>query len=93
MCNKKIIKYELFKEYKQIIKKSNGEFITSNYSFENYYKKYTKSIEQKVYCIEQISMEKNLIHIFLAITLDSRFHQFQAITKMIKGFYKSYFNT
>ncbi len=90
-------KLSLEKEYKQqsfftnkhFIKKSTGEFITPNYSFENYYKKYTKSIEQKVYCIEQIAREKNLVPVFLTITLNSRFHPFQAITRDGKRLYTS----
>lgn len=78
-----------FFKNKQFVKKSSGEFITPSYSFENHYKKYNKSIEQKVYCIERIAKDKNLVPIFITITLDSRFHPFKSISRNEKRLYTS----
>lgn len=83
----KYYKSSLEKEYKQqkyfknlLIKDLNKkENIKINYSFEKYYKKYTKSIEQKVFAIEEIAKERNLVPVFLTFTLPTEFHPFQSI--------------
>ncbi|MDN5049329.1 phage integrase SAM-like domain-containing protein [Aliarcobacter butzleri] len=38
---------------------TKNENIKINYSFEKYYRKYTKSIEQKVFALEKIAEERN----------------------------------
>lgn len=56
-----------------------GECFQMYHSFEKYYKAYTKSIEQKVYTIETLSKEKNLVPVFVTLTLPSSYHPFQSI--------------
>lgn len=62
-----------------IINSATNEAIDINYSFEKYYKKYTKSIEQKIYTIEAIAKEKDLEPVFMTLTLPSMYHPFQSI--------------
>jgi len=57
-----------------------GETYQLNHSFEKYYKKYTKSIEQKIYAIEAIARKKGLVPVFMTLTLPSAFHPFQSIS-------------
>ncbi len=59
---------------------TTGQVIQLNHSFEKYYKNYTKSIEQKVYTIENIAKEKDLVPIFITLTLPSNYHPFQSIS-------------
>ena len=56
-----------------------GEQLNLYYSFEKYYKNYTKSIEQKVYAIEKIAKDRDLVPIFITLTLPSNYHPFQSI--------------
>jgi len=56
-----------------------GELLQLNHSFEKYYKNYTKSIEQKVYALEKIARDDDLVPIFITLTLPSRFHPFQSV--------------
>lgn len=56
-----------------------GECLNINYTFDNNYKKYIKSIEQKVFCIEELAREENLIPLFITFTLPSHFHPFSSI--------------
>jgi hypothetical protein len=56
-----------------------GESYQITHSFEKYYKKYTKSIEQKIYTIEALARKKGLIPVFITLTLPSEFHPFRSI--------------
>lgn len=58
---------------------NNGETTKLHHSFEKYYKNYTKSIEQKVYTIEKIAKDRDLVPIFITLTLPSKYHPFQSI--------------
>ncbi len=82
-------KQQSFFKNKQFVKSSTGEFITPSYTFENHYKKYSKSIEAKVYCIEQLAKDKGLVPIFLTITLDERFYPFQSVSYKDERLYTS----
>ena len=53
---------------------STNEVLDINYNFEKYYKKYTKSIEQKIYTIESICKRKDLVPVFVTLTLPSEYH-------------------
>lgn len=66
------------KKYLFCNEKTN-ERLTINYNFKTNYKKYIKSIEQKVFCIEELAKEENLIPLFITFTLPSRFHPFLSI--------------
>lgn len=66
---------------------STNETLDIDYSFEKYYKKYTKSIEQKVYTIEAIAKEKELVPVFITLTLPSAFHPFKSIEYKDKRLY------
>ena len=57
-----------------------GETYRLDHSFEKYYKKYTKSIEQKIYTIEAIARKKGLVPVFMTLTLPTAFHPFQSIS-------------
>ena len=46
-----------------------GESYQITHSFEKYYKKYTKSIEQKIYAIEALARKKALVPVFMTFTL------------------------
>ena len=70
-----------------IINSTTNEALDINYSFEKYYKKYTKSIEQKIYTIEAIAKEKDLEPVFLTLTLPSMYHPFQSINYKGKRLY------
>ncbi|WP_457747496.1 replication endonuclease [Sulfurimonas sp.] len=67
--------------YKRMIltNQDSGEVLQMNHSFEKDYKKYTKSIEQKVYALEQEAKDKNLQPIFLTLTLPSAYHPFISV--------------
>lgn len=67
----------------------NGECFQMYHSFEKYYKTYTKSIEQKVYTIETLAKEKNLVPVFVTLTLPSHYHPFQSIEYKGKRLYTS----
>lgn len=82
-------KQQSFFKNKQFVKSSTGEFITPSYSFENHYKMYSKSIEAKVYCIEQLSNNRGLLPIFLTFTNDERFYPFQSISYNNERLYTS----
>lgn len=82
-------KQQSFFKNKQFVRSSTGEFITPAYTFENHFKKYSKSIEAKVYCIEQLSRDKGLVPIFLTICLDERFYPFQSISYKDERLYTS----
>jgi len=56
-----------------------GESYQITHSFEKYYKKYTKSIEQKIYTIEALARKKALVPVFMTLTLPSEFHPFKSI--------------
>ncbi|MFA5687492.1 MAG: replication endonuclease [Bacilli bacterium] len=58
---------------------ATGELLQIHHSFEKYYKNYTKSIEQKVYAVEKIARDRDLVPVFITLTLPSRFHPFQSI--------------
>lgn len=65
---------------RMFIKNDNSsEVIKLHHSFEKYYKSYTKSVEQKVYAIEKIAKDKDLVPIFITLTLPSHYHPFQSI--------------
>ena len=51
------------------VKAKTGEVLKKNHNFENEYKKYTKSIEQKVYAVEKIARDRGLVPIFITLTL------------------------
>ncbi|WP_067174760.1 replication endonuclease [Sulfurospirillum sp. UCH001] len=72
-----------------IIANSSGECFQMYHSFEKYYKVYTKSIEQKVYTIEALAKEKNLVPVFITLTLPSHYHPFQSIEYKGKRLYTS----
>ncbi|WNL29021.1 hypothetical protein [Aliarcobacter cryaerophilus] len=42
-----------------------GECLNLNYNFDSYYKKYSNSIEQKIYTIEELAKEENLVPLFM----------------------------
>ncbi len=83
----KYYKTSLEKEQKQqsyykkmtLANMQTGETVNMNYSFENYYKKYTKSIEQKVYALEAIAKKRGLVPIFVTMTLPREYHPFRSI--------------
>lgn len=75
------LKYNIIKD------SSTNKIININYNFDKYYKKYTKSIEQKVYTIENIAKEKNLLPVFITLTLPSIFHPFKSINYKSKRLY------
>ena len=56
-----------------------GEAYKITHSFEKDYKKYTKSIEQKIYTIEALARKKELAPVFMTLTLPSQFHPFRSI--------------
>jgi len=56
-----------------------GESYQITHSFEKYYKKYTKSIEQKIYTIEALARKNGLVPVFMTLTLPSEFHPFKSI--------------
>jgi len=62
-----------------VVNQGSGEVIQINHSFENEYKKYTKSIEQKVYALEQVAKNKSLKPIFITLTLPSEYHPFISV--------------
>jgi len=68
---------------------ATGEQLNLNYSFEKYYKKYTKSIEQKIYTIESIAKDKSLIPVFVTLTLPNEYHPFKSINYKGKRLYTS----
>lgn len=89
-------KVSLEKEYAQqsyfknnTIVNSKGECFQMYHSFEKYYKSYTKSIEQKVYTIETLAKEKELVPVFVTLTLPSNYHPFQSIEYKGKRLYTS----
>jgi len=83
----KFYKTSLAKEQKQqdyfknveFVNTKTGEFIKKNYNFEKYYKKYTKSIEQKIYAIEILAKKEKLTPVFITFTLPGNFHPFKSI--------------
>jgi len=68
---------------------ATGEQLNLNYSFEKYYKKYTKSIEQKIYTIESIAKDKSLVPVFVTLTLPNEYHPFKSINYKGKRLYTS----
>lgn len=77
-----------FLKYNMILRnQSTNEVLDINYNFEKYYKKYTKSIEQKIYTIESISKEKDLVPVFVTLTLPSEYHPFKSIKYKDKRLY------
>lgn len=82
-------KQQDFFSKKSFVNLTSGEVINPSYSFEKYYKKYSKSIEQKVYCIEQLAKDYDLVPVFMTLTLDSRFHPFQSVNRNGKRLYVS----
>lgn len=66
---------------------ATNELLNLNYSFEKYYKKYTKSIEQKVYTIEAKATQNNLVPVFITLTLPNYFHPFKSINYNNKRLY------
>jgi hypothetical protein len=66
---------------------NSGECLNINYNFENNYKKYIKSIEQKIYTIEELAKEEDLIPIFITFTLPSNHHPFCSINYNEKRLY------
>ncbi len=66
-----------------------GECLNINYSFDNNYKKYIKSIEQKIFCIEDLAKEEGLMPIFITFTLPSNFHPFSSINYKNRRLYTS----
>ena len=62
-----------------VANQTSGEVIQMNHSFEKEYKKYTKSIEQKVYALEQVAKDKGLKPIFITLTLPSEYHPFISV--------------
>jgi hypothetical protein len=77
-----------FLKYNMILRnQSTNEVLDINYNFEKYYKKYTKSIEQKVYTIEAISKEKDLVPVFITLTLPTQYHPFKSIKYKDKRLY------
>ncbi|MDX9900900.1 MAG: replication endonuclease [Aliarcobacter sp.] len=77
-----------FLKYNMILKnQATKEILDINYSFDKYYKKYTKSIEQKVYTIEAIAKEKNLVPVFVTLTLPTQYHPFKSIKYKDKRLY------
>jgi hypothetical protein len=72
-----------------LLNSASGEVLKLNHSFEKYYNKYTKSIEQKVYAIEQIAKDKKLTPVFITLTLPSTFHPFKSIEYKGKRLYTS----
>ena len=79
-----------FLKYNMILRnQSTNEVLDINYNFEKYYKKYTKSIEQKIYTIEAIAKEKNLVPVFITLTLPTQYHPFKSIKYKDKRLYCS----
>ena len=77
-----------FLKYNMILRnQATKEILDINYSFEKYYKKYTKSIEQKIYTIEAIAKEKDLVPVFVTLTLPSEYHPFKSIKYKDKRLY------
>lgn len=77
-----------FLKYNMILRnQSTNEVLDINYSFEKYYKKYTKSIEQKIYTIESIAKEKDLVPVFVTLTLPTQYHPFKSIKYKDKRLY------
>lgn len=77
-----------FLKYNMILRnQATKEILDINYSFDKYYKKYTKSIEQKVYTIEAIAKEKNLVPVFITLTLPTQYHPFKSIKYKDKRLY------
>ena len=77
-----------FLKYNMILRnQSTKEILDINYSFDKYYKKYTKSIEQKVYTIEAIAKEKNLVPVFITLTLPTQYQPFKSIKYKDKRLY------
>ncbi len=77
-----------FLKYNMILKnQATKEILDINYSFDKYYKKYTKSIEQKIYTIEAIAKEKSLVPVFITLTLPTQYHPFKSIKYKDKRLY------
>lgn len=77
-----------FLKYNMILRnQATKEILDINYNFDKYYKKYTKSIEQKIYTIEAIAKEKNLVPVFITLTLPSEYHPFKSIKYKDKRLY------
>ena len=77
-----------FLKYNMILRnQTTKEILDINYNFDKYYKKYTKSIEQKIYTIESISKEKNLVPVFITLTLPTQYHPFKSIKYKDKRLY------
>ena len=76
-----------FFKHKSFKNTTTGEVFQLNHQFEKSYKNYTKSIEQKIYALEKIAKDKDLVPIFITLTLPSIFHPFQSISKDDKRMY------
>ena len=96
----KCYKSSLSKEQKQkdfldkisFVNQQTGEIVKKSHSFKKEHKKYTKSIEQKVYAIEEIARRKRLKPIFITLTLPSQFHPFKGVKIHNKHMYVAYNN-
>ena len=88
-------KTSLQKEHNQInymsknifVKEKTGECFNLNVNYENSYKKYSKAIEQKIYCIEELAKEKKLVPIFITITCPTNYQPFISIERNGKRLY------
>jgi hypothetical protein len=68
---------------------NSGECLNINYNFDSYHKKYIKSIEQKIYTIEELAKEEDLVPIFITFTLPSTYHPFLSINYKNERLYSS----
>ncbi len=88
-------KLSLHKEQKQqdfldkisFVNQQTGEVVKKSHAFEKEHKKYTKSIEQKVYAIEEIARNRGLEPIFITLTLPSLYHPFRGVKVRNKHIY------
>ncbi|MGB6328252.1 MAG: replication endonuclease [Halarcobacter sp.] len=71
------------------IKAKTGEFIKPSYSFENEYKKSSKSIEQRSFATENLAKERGKKTLMLTLTLNEQFHPFLSIDNKGKRLYVS----
>ena len=79
----------LHKEYKQksYLKKfafqnqSTGEVIKLDYDFEQKYKEYSKTTQQRVSTISSMAHRKDFESVFITFTLPSEYHPFKSIKK------------
>ncbi|MEA2017041.1 MAG: replication endonuclease [Campylobacterota bacterium] len=87
----------LHKEHKQktYLKKFNfkncrsGEVIKLDYDFEQKYKEYSKTTQQRVSTISAMAHRKEFVSVFITFTLPSEYHPFKSIKKGNERLYTS----